>query len=137
MAPRHLHIFVPAATGDEAAYLRSSDQEDAESANSEDDTPEGEQDGARAQNQNEWKGDRPESAYCPITWRETRDAEEVTQPALILWSSELLLNSGRGVTGPFFTHQTAAKAWSFSTALSTARSLSLRRQQGGWAARRR
>jgi hypothetical protein len=113
-----LHMLVRAATGDEAAYLLSTDEEDAENADSEGDATEGKvEDGAPAQNQN----DRPESAYCHITWRETPDAKEVTETAVILWSGEVLLNSGCGVSGPFYTHQTAAKAWAFSTALSKPR----------------
>jgi hypothetical protein len=63
----------------------------------------------------------PQSASCHITWCETRDAKDVTEPVVILWSGEVLLNTGRGVSGPFYTHQTAAKAWASSTALSKPR----------------
>ena len=33
----------------------------------------------------------------------------------------MLLTTGRGVAGPFYTHQLAAAAWAFSTALSIPR----------------
>ena len=88
------HVLVRAATGDEAAYLLCSDEEDE---------------------------DRPESAGRDITWQQAEDSEEVTERAVVLWSGEVLLKSGNGLAGPFYTHQSAAAAWAFSTGLSMPR----------------
>jgi hypothetical protein len=90
-AERGLHVLVRAATGDEAACLLCSDDEE--------------------------DGDRPESAGRDITWQQAEDSEDVSEPAVVLWSGEVLLNSGSGLAGPFYTHQSAAAAWAFSTAL--------------------
>ena len=90
-----LHVLLRAATGDEAAYLlRAADAEER---------------------------DHPESAGRDITWQVARDSEHITEPAVVLWSGEVLLKTGRGTSGPFYTHQLAAAAWAFSTALGIAR----------------
>jgi hypothetical protein len=94
-AEHGLHVLVRAATGDEAAYLLGSDDEQDE--------------------------DRPESAGRDITWEQAEDSEDVTEPAVVLWSGEVLLNSGKGLAGRFYAHQSAASAWAFSTALDMAR----------------
>jgi len=65
--------------------------------------------------------DRPESAGRDITWQQAEDSEEVTERAVVLWSGEVLLKSGKGLAGPFYTHQSAAAAWTFSTGLSMPR----------------
>jgi len=90
-----LHVLVRAATGDEATYLLFSA---------------GEEDGGR-----------PETAGRDITWQQVQDSEGLTEPAVVLWSGEVLLKTGRGVAGPFYTHQLAAAAWAFSTALGIPR----------------
>jgi hypothetical protein len=90
-AEHGLHVLVRAATGDEAAYLLCSDDEEHE--------------------------DWPESAGRDITWQQAEDCEDTTDPAVVLWSGEVLLNIGRGLAGPFYTHQSAAAAWALSTAL--------------------
>jgi hypothetical protein len=89
-----LHVLVRAARGDEAAYLLSSDYEQ--------------------------NADRPESAGRDITWQPTEDSEFLTEPAVVLWSGEVLLKTGSGLAGRFYTHQSAAAAWAFSTALGMA-----------------
>jgi len=91
-----LHVLVRAATGDEATYLLCSadDEED---------------------------GNDPETAGRDITWQQVQDSEDLTEPAVVLWSGEVLLKTGRGVAGPFYTHQLAAAAWAFSTALGMQR----------------
>ena len=89
------HVLVRAATGDEAAYLLSPDDEQ--------------------------NGDCPESAGRDITWQQAEDSEDVTERAVVLWSGEVLLKSGKGLAGPFYTHQSAAAAWAFSTGLSMPR----------------
>jgi hypothetical protein len=94
-AEHGLHVLVRPATGDEAAYLFCSDDEQDE--------------------------DRPESAGRDITWQQTEDSEDVMEPAVVLWSGEALLKTGRGLAGPFYTHQSAAAAWAFSTALGMPR----------------
>jgi hypothetical protein len=94
-AEHGLHVLVRAATGDEAAYLLC---------------PDDEQD-----------GDYPESAGRDITWQQAEDCEDMTEPAVVLWSGEVLLKIGRGLAGPFYTHQSAAAAWAFSTALGMPR----------------
>ncbi len=43
----------------------------------------------------------------------------MTEKSVVLWSGEVLLNNGRGVSGPFYRDEMAARAWAFSTALST------------------
>jgi hypothetical protein len=94
-AEHGLHVLVRAATGDEAAYLlRSDDEQD---------------------------GDHPESAGCDITSKQAEYCEDVTEPAVVLWSGEVLLKTGRGLAGPFYTHQSAAAAWAFSTAIGMPR----------------
>lgn len=94
-AEHGLHVLVRAATGDEAAYLlRSDDEQDA---------------------------DRPESAGRDITWQQAEDSEFLTESAIVLWSGEVLLKTGSGLAGRFYTHQSAAAAWAFSTALGMAR----------------
>ena len=94
-AEHGLHVLVRAATGDEAAYLLSPDDEE--------------------------DGDCPESAGRDITWQQAEDSEDVTERAVVLWSGEVLLKSGKGLAGPFYTHQSAAAAWAFSTALGMPR----------------
>ena len=90
-----LHVLVRAATGDEATYLLCpADEED---------------------------GGHPETAGRDITWQQVQDSEDFTEPAVVLWSGEVLLRTGRGVAGPFYTHQLAAAAWAFSTALGIPR----------------
>jgi len=59
----------------------------------------------------------PDSARQTITWQEGQDGAPVTEPAVLLWSGEVLLNSGQGEAGPFYTLWIAAYAWAFSTAL--------------------
>ena len=93
-AEHGLHVLVRAATGDEAAYLLCSDDEQDE--------------------------DTSESAGRDITWQQAEDSEYLTEPAVVLWSGEVLLKTGMGVAGPFYTHQSAAAAWAFSTALGMA-----------------
>ena len=88
------HVLVRAATGDEAAYLLCSDDEQ--------------------------DADRPESAGRDITWQQAEDSEYLTEPAVVLWSGEVLLKTGKGLAGRFYTHQSAAAAWAFSTALGLA-----------------
>jgi hypothetical protein len=90
-----LHVLVRAATGDEATYLLcSADEED---------------------------GGDPETAGRDITWQQVQDSEDLTEPAVVLWSGEVLLTTGRGESGPFYIHQLAAAAWAFSTALGIPR----------------
>jgi len=61
----------------------------------------------------------PDSTRETITWQEGQDGAPVTEPAVFLWSGEVLLNSGHGEAGPFYTLRMAAYAWAFSTALKT------------------
>jgi hypothetical protein len=88
-AEHGVHVLVRAATGDEAAYLLCPDEDE----------------------------DCPESAGRDITCQQAKDSEYLTEPAVVLWSGEVLLKTGMGVAGPFNTHQSAAAAWAFSTAL--------------------
>ena len=93
-AEHGLHVLVRAATGDEAAYLlHSGDEQDT---------------------------DRPEGAGRDITWQQAEESEFLTEPAVVLWSGEVLLKAGKGLAGRFYTHQSAAAAWAFSTALGMA-----------------
>lgn len=82
------YVLIRAATGDETLDLLSTD------GNAE-----------------------PESARQTITWQEKQDSIPETEPAVLLWSGEMLLNSGQGEAGPFYTLRMAAHAWAFSTAL--------------------
>jgi hypothetical protein len=89
------YVLVRAATGNEATYLLcSADEED---------------------------GGHPETAGRDITWQQVQDSEDLTEPAVVLWSGEVLLTTGRGVAGPSYTHRLAAAAWAFSTALGIPR----------------
>ena len=93
-AEHGLHVLVRAATGDEAAYLLCSDDEE--------------------------DGDGPEGAGRGITWQQTENSEFLTESAVVLWSGEVLLKTGNGLAERFYTHQSAAAAWAFSTALGMA-----------------
>jgi hypothetical protein len=93
-AEHGLYVLVRAATGDEAAYLLHSDDEQ--------------------------DADLPEGAGRDITWQQAEESEFLTEPAVVLWSGEVLLKAGKGLAGRFYTHQSAATAWAFSTALCMA-----------------
>jgi hypothetical protein len=69
----------------------------------------------------EQDADRPEGAGRDITWQQAEESEFLTEPAVVLWSGEVLLKAGKGLAGRFYTHQSAAAAWAFSTALGMAR----------------
>jgi len=66
----------------------------------------------------EWPGDPALPAGREIAWQETQNGEVYGDPAYLLWSGEVILNSGSGTSGPFYVHDQAARAWAFSTALS-------------------
>jgi hypothetical protein len=82
------YILIRAATGDETRDLLAT-EDDAE----------------------------PEFAGRTITWQESLNSEPIREPAVHLWCGEVLLKSGEGEAGPFYTLQMAAEAWAFSTAL--------------------
>jgi hypothetical protein len=66
----------------------------------------------------EWPGDPGLPTGREIEWQETQNGEVQVDPACLLWSGEVILNSGRGKSGPFYVHEQAARAWAFSTALT-------------------
>jgi hypothetical protein len=66
----------------------------------------------------EWPGDPGLPTGREIEWQETQNGEVQVDPACLLWSGEVILNSGRGKSGPFYVHEQAARAWAFSTAIT-------------------
>jgi hypothetical protein len=108
-AEHGLHVFVRAATGDETAHFRRTD--DPDEFLDPDEAGGGEDEGT------EQPGDST-STDDMITWHEPDSPVEIVEPAVMLWSGEVLLNNGRGTVGPFYLDEWAAKAWAFSTALS-------------------
>jgi hypothetical protein len=66
----------------------------------------------------EWPGDPALPAGREIEWQDTQNGEVQVDPACLLWSGEVILNSGSGTSGPFYVHEQAARAWAFSTALT-------------------
>jgi hypothetical protein len=107
-----LHIFVRAATGDEVAWFSNDDAEIAPSPDAE--SP---GDYAAKPRRRETRR-RAASASCEIAWSETQHSAEISEPAVVLWSGEVLLTTGQGIAGPFYVDEPAARAWAFSTALS-------------------
>ena len=67
----------------------------------------------------EWPGDPALPAGREIEWQDTQNGEVQVDSACLLWSGEVILNSGSGRSGPFYVHEQAARAWAFSTALTT------------------
>jgi hypothetical protein len=65
----------------------------------------------------DWPGDRARRLEMGLTWQERPDGGFEDDGAVQLWSGEVVLRSGQGVSGPFYVHQQAAEAWAFSTAL--------------------
>ncbi len=118
-------ILIRAATGDEAAYLLDTDDEEEEEAQPEDGDGDesvsstvGQLGAMPARTDAAAGADRPGRVDREIDWRAEQDSPEITESGVVLWAGEVLLNTGRGMAGPFYTHETAAKAWAFSTALS-------------------
>ena len=66
----------------------------------------------------EWPGDPALPAGREIEWQETQVGEVQVDPACRLWTGEVILNSGRGISGPFYVHERVARAWAFATALT-------------------
>ncbi len=93
-------VIIRAATGDEVAAFLDDEPID----------PEEKEPGPRSA-----AVLKPEES---ITWHEVVSGDTVTEKFLVLWSGEVLLNNGRGVSGPFYCDEIAARAWAFSTALS-------------------
>jgi hypothetical protein len=62
-------------------------------------------------------GDPPEHSEIGLTWQERPDSDIGEDDAVLLWSGEVILRSGQGISGPFYVHQLAAEAWTFFTAL--------------------
>jgi len=65
----------------------------------------------------DWPGDPPRRLEMGLTWQERPDGGFEEDGAVQLWSGEVVLRSGQGVSGPFYVHQQAAEAWAFSAAL--------------------
>ena len=65
----------------------------------------------------EWPGDTPARVGRDLEWRERLGDSVEVAPAVRLWSGEVILRNGQGMTGPFFVHHMAAAAWAFSTAI--------------------
>jgi hypothetical protein len=66
----------------------------------------------------EWPGDPALPAGHEIAWQETQNSKVQVNPACLLWSGEVILNSGSGISGPFYVHERVARAWAFATALT-------------------
>lgn len=90
-------LWVRAATGDEVTEMLTN-------GGSEDDGL-------------DWPGDPADVTGHEFTWRECVDSPVHLEPTYRVWSGEVLLESGGGVTSPFYVHEQAARAWAFSTAI--------------------
>ena len=66
----------------------------------------------------EWPGDPALPAGREIEWQDTQNGEVQVDSACLLWSGEVILNSGSCRSGPFYVHEQAAHAWVFWTALT-------------------
>jgi len=94
-------LWVRAATGDEVTELLTS--------------------GGYEDDDLDWPGDPADATGHVITWQEHSGGEVCMEPGCRVWSGEVILQSGKGVTGPFYVHEAAARAWAFSTALKLSR----------------
>jgi hypothetical protein len=65
-----------------------------------------------------WPGDPGLPAGREIDWQEHEDSDLETSRACCLWSGEVTLVSGRGMSGPFYVHEEAGRASSLAMALS-------------------
>jgi hypothetical protein len=65
----------------------------------------------------DWPGDPALPTGREIEWQETREGEVRIDRACQLWSGEVILKSGRGISSPFYVHEEAARAWALGTAL--------------------
>jgi|SRR5208283_479714 len=65
----------------------------------------------------DWPGDPADEIEHEITWQEKADGLVDSDPACKVWSGEVLLQNGRGLCGPLYVYDAAARAWAYSTAL--------------------
>src|SRR5271165_4316824 len=94
-------LWVRAATGEEVTELLTS--------------------GGYEDDDLDWPGDPADATGHVITWQEHSGGEVCMEPGCRVWSGEVILQSGKGVTGPFYVHEAAARAWAFSSALALPR----------------
>jgi hypothetical protein len=57
-------------------------------------------------------------APVDVTWRVGEDTPVSIETGVLVWSSEVLFKTGRGVAGPFYAHPMPARAWAISTGLT-------------------
>src|SRR5208283_3332649 len=69
----------------------------------------------------DWPGDPADATGHVITWQEHSGGEVCMEPGCRVWSGEVILQSGKGVAGPFYVHETEARASPFLTALALPR----------------
>ena len=94
-------LWVRAATGDEVTELLTS--------------------GGYEDDELDWPGDPADATGHEIVWQEYSGGEVFVEPGSRVWSGEVILQSGKGVAGPFYVHEAAARAWAFSSALALPR----------------
>ena len=66
----------------------------------------------------DWPGDPALPTGREIEWQETQEGEVRIDRACQLWSGEVILKSGRGISSPFYVHEEAARSWVLATALT-------------------
>ena len=65
----------------------------------------------------DWPGDPALAAGREVEWQCNANDVPSFEDGCRLWAGEVLLSSGKGVAGPFYIHELAARAWAFSEAL--------------------
>src|SRR5271166_6384234 len=83
-------LWVRAATGEEVTELLTS--------------------GGYEDDDLDWPGDPADATGHVITWQEHSGGEVCMEPGCRVWSGEVILQSGKGVTGPFYVHEAAARS---------------------------
>jgi hypothetical protein len=70
----------------------------------------------------DWPGDPALPTGREIEWQETQKGEVRIDRACQLWSGEVILKSGRGISSPFYVHEEAARSWALAAALTLSES---------------
>lgn len=65
----------------------------------------------------DWPGDPALTAGREVEWQCNANDVPSFEDGCRLWAGEVLLSSGKGVAGPLYIHELAARAWAFSEAL--------------------
>ncbi len=70
----------------------------------------------------DWPGDPAVPTGSPVTWQRRQADEPAEEEGCRLYAGEVVLRSGRGIAGPFFIHEQAARSWALVAALELSES---------------